>query len=178
MSCIYILVLSDLHIEFKVASPMSCQKGTGRVPSSIDPSHKSCNASDQYPTMHYFVTEMYTFLLQNSALWDISLMHCGISELGQYTWVFSWCIIYEMSPMGCTCTDLLHFEMPPLPVIPFYTEHNKGQGHWWRQWGEWHLIQWGLNKMADILQIFGNAVSWNVLDFDFSFNEFCYKEFT
>ena len=36
---------------------------------SIDPSHKSHNAPDRYPTMHHFVTEMYmcTFLLQNVA---------------------------------------------------------------------------------------------------------------
>ena len=30
------------------------------VPGSIDPSHKSHNASDKYPTMHHFVTEMCT----------------------------------------------------------------------------------------------------------------------
>ena len=28
-----------------------------------------------------FVTEMCTCLLQNGALWDISLMHCGICEM-------------------------------------------------------------------------------------------------
>ena len=28
--------------------------------------------------MHHFVTEMFTFLLQNGALWDIGLVHCGV----------------------------------------------------------------------------------------------------
>ena len=36
-----------------------------------DPSHESHNALDIYPTMHHFVTEMCTFLLQNCALWPI-----------------------------------------------------------------------------------------------------------
>ena len=32
--------------------------------------------------MHHFVTEMRnTFLLQNGALWDICLLHCGIGEM-------------------------------------------------------------------------------------------------
>ena len=51
-------------------------------------SHKSHNASDKYPTMHHFVTEMCThvctFLLQNDALWDMALVHCGI---------WNWCIV-------------------------------------------------------------------------------------
>ena len=34
---------------------------------SIDPSH---SASHQYTTMHHFLTEMRTFLLQNGAFWD------------------------------------------------------------------------------------------------------------
>ena len=34
------------------------------------------------PTMHQFVTEMCTFLLQNGALWDICPIHCGICETG------------------------------------------------------------------------------------------------
>ena len=35
-------------------------------------------ASDKYTTMHHFVTEMCTILLQNGALWDVILVHCGI----------------------------------------------------------------------------------------------------
>ena len=35
----------------------------------IDPSHKSHNASDKYPTMHYFVTEMCTCVHK--------VLHCG-----------------------------------------------------------------------------------------------------
>ena len=32
--------------------------------------------------MHHFVTEMCTFLLQNGALRDMGLVHCGICEMG------------------------------------------------------------------------------------------------
>ena len=42
--------------------------------------HKSHKAP--YPTIHHFVTEMCTILLQNGALWDICMMHCGIWEMG------------------------------------------------------------------------------------------------
>ena len=38
---------------------------------TIDLIHKPNNATVLYPTMHHFVTEMCTFLLQNGALWDI-----------------------------------------------------------------------------------------------------------
>ena len=38
----------------------------------IDPSLKSHDASDKYPTMHHFCT----FLLQNGALRDMGLVHC------------------------------------------------------------------------------------------------------
>ena len=47
-----------------------------------NPSHKSHNALDKYPTMQHFVTEMCTFLLQNVALWDMAQMHSGICEMG------------------------------------------------------------------------------------------------
>ena len=38
----------------------------------------------KYPTMHHFVTKMCTctLMLQNGAMWDIWLMHCGICEIG------------------------------------------------------------------------------------------------
>ena len=43
--------------------------------------------------MHHFVTEMCTrvctFLLQNGALWDVCLMHCGICEMGLW-WALSY----------------------------------------------------------------------------------------
>ena len=38
---------------------------------TIKPAHKPHNALDKYPTMHHFVTEMCTFLLQNGAFWDM-----------------------------------------------------------------------------------------------------------
>ena len=46
-----------------------------------DLSHISRHTSVPYPTMHHFLTEMWTFLLQNGALWDICLMHCGGCEM-------------------------------------------------------------------------------------------------
>ena len=51
----------------------------------IDLIHKSHNAPVPYPTMHYFVSDMctcFTFLLQNDAMHDICLMHCGIWAMG------------------------------------------------------------------------------------------------
>ena len=54
---------------------------------SIELLHKSQHAPVPYPTMLYFVTEMCTCVhisVTNGALWDISLMHCGICEIGLY----------------------------------------------------------------------------------------------
>ena len=39
--------------------------------SSIDPSHKSHNASDKYPTMHYFATELCTHVHISVTKWCI-----------------------------------------------------------------------------------------------------------
>ena len=50
---------------------------------SINPSHKSHNASDRCPAMHHFVTEMRTFLLQNGTLWNMGQVYYAICELGQ-----------------------------------------------------------------------------------------------
>ena len=41
-------------------------------------SYESQNASGKYPTMHHFVTEMCTFLLENGAWWDMELTYFGI----------------------------------------------------------------------------------------------------
>ena len=60
------------------------------LPESIDPFHKSHNAPVPYPTIHHFVAEMCTFLLQKGALWDICLMHCGICEMG-LCWLITGC---------------------------------------------------------------------------------------
>ena len=38
----------------------------------------------KYPTMHHFVAEICTFLLQNGSLWDMGLMHCGTCEIGPF----------------------------------------------------------------------------------------------
>ena len=63
--------------------------------------HKSHNAPVPYPTMHHFVTEMYTFLLQNGALLDIFLMHCGICEIGLASGVLA--ILYYAIDMIAHC---------------------------------------------------------------------------
>ena len=63
---------------------MFSQRCYKSMANAIDPSRKSQNASVPYPTMQHFVTEMCTFLLQNVALWDICLMHCGICEMGYH----------------------------------------------------------------------------------------------
>ena len=64
--CVYFLA---------ICSPFGCAL-------FIDPSHKSQNASGKHPTMHRFVKKkcahMCTFQLQNGALWDMGLVHCGI----------------------------------------------------------------------------------------------------
>ena len=71
----------------------------------IDLLHKSHNAPVPYPTMHHFVTEMYTFLLQNGALCDIQLMHCGICEM-----------------------DLLRHEITPIrTIIRHNTSHHSSR---------------------------------------------------
>ena len=44
--------------------------------------HKFPDVPVPYTTMCLFVTETCTFLLQNGALWDIGLMHCGVFEMG------------------------------------------------------------------------------------------------
>ena len=53
----------------------------------IDPSHKSHNASDKYPTMHHFVTEMCTF-----AHFCYKMVHCGI---------WDWCIVRFVQQIYC-----------------------------------------------------------------------------
>ena len=64
---------------------------------TVDPLHKSQNAPVPCPTMHHFVTEMRTFLLQNGALWDVCLMHCGIFEMG---------LLYSKRPSPSGCAPL------------------------------------------------------------------------
>ena len=55
---------------------------------SIELLKTSHNAPVPYPTMHHFVTEICTYLLQNVALWDICLMHCGICEMDSLLYLF------------------------------------------------------------------------------------------
>ena len=60
-------------------------RSQGIISHDMDLSHKSHIAPVPYLIMHHFVTEMCTFLLQNGALWDVCLMHCGICEIGLLT---------------------------------------------------------------------------------------------
>ena len=52
---------------------------------AIDLLHKSHNAPVSHPTMHHFVTEMCTFLLQNDALWYICLMLHALWDLWDWS---------------------------------------------------------------------------------------------
>ena len=95
----------------------------------------SHNASNKCPTMHHFVTEMCTFLLQNGALWDLGLMHCAISIR---KWVcrtlpalFSvqvkWCVgtqRSELSSSSCFFTVVVL-------LSPFKTCHQSSMWHLW-----------------------------------------------
>ena len=50
----------------------------------MDPSHKSHNASSKYPIMHYFVTEMCTYVQISDTKWYIvgmAVVNCGICEM-------------------------------------------------------------------------------------------------
>ena len=92
----YFRPLYTLYSVIKVACAwFSISKWT-----SIDPSHKSHNAPDRYPTMHHFVTELcthvYTSVLK-CALWDEGLVYCGIRSTGLWKYVF--CLLTQK--LGC-----------------------------------------------------------------------------
>ena len=58
------------------------RQGTMKDKGKIDPSHKSYNALDKYPTMYHFVTEICTHVDIFVTKWCImeymDLVHCGI----------------------------------------------------------------------------------------------------
>ena len=68
-----------------------CQRGNKPLPSWPSccmhyTSHKSHNASDKYPTMHHFVTEMCTHVHISVTEWCIvGLVHYGIYEVDKLT---------------------------------------------------------------------------------------------
>ena len=110
------------NVVWKMAAILSqppCVNGACRltaIAGAIDPSHKSQNASDKYPTIHHFVTEMCTFLLQNVALWDMAHMHSGICEMGLLSrypvMQSSFCYTFEdqnlrVSELHLSCSDLM-----------------------------------------------------------------------
>ena len=76
------LFAEKIHCE--VSSAKNMRPFCSGINALFYPSHKSHNASDEYTTMHHFVTEMCTFLLQNGALWDMGLVHCGICATGLF----------------------------------------------------------------------------------------------
>ena len=49
---------------------------------SIDPSHESHSALENYPTTPHFVTEISTFAIQIGMLRDMELVYCGICATG------------------------------------------------------------------------------------------------
>ena len=91
---------------------------------TIDPSHKSHNTLEKHHTMHHFVTEMCTnghmFFLQNDALCDTRLVHCGIYATGLFylckntspqsrkkyrTAIIVFCVQCEHFAGKCLCHD-------------------------------------------------------------------------
>ena len=76
----------DVPVRSRVTQRPSSLHSSVRMAGSwdymaIDLIHKSHNAPVPHPTMHHFLTEMCIFLLQNGALWDIFVIHCGICEM-------------------------------------------------------------------------------------------------
>ena len=70
----WLCISSCWHWQQCQFSPKYLQQTPRRSPSqAIDPSHKSHNASDRYPTMYHFVTEMCT-----RAHFCYKMVHCGI----------------------------------------------------------------------------------------------------
>ena len=69
----------------------------GLLVEQVHRSHKFHSASDIYPTMHHFVTEMCTHVhisvtnwcnvgCGTDAFWDMALVHCGIVNLVYCQW--------------------------------------------------------------------------------------------
>ena len=122
-----------------------CQCNTNLMCILIHLIYKSHNAPVTIPTVHHFVTEMCTFLLQNGALWDIHPMHCGICEIGLFS-------VYWEEDTWPNYLD--HFGPDNRGIIRYGSED--------RTWEvNSHSKVWALNKMVDSLQMtFSDAFSW------------------
>ena len=82
-----------------------------------EPSHKSHNASGIYPTIQHFVTEMWTFILQNGAiegygtgsLWDLyNRSNRPISQIPQFIRQLSHNAPYHNAPF---CNRHVHISL-------------------------------------------------------------------
>ena len=96
----------DLYTENRVAMMTFCHHCSDS--SAINLQIPQCTSPIWYPTMHHFVTEMShvcTFLLQNGALWDICLMHCGICEMGQFD-IMTICSVTCDNKVGIMMTQI------------------------------------------------------------------------
>ena len=62
----------------------------------IDLLHKSHNVTVPYPTMHNFVAEMCTFLLQNDALWIFVLCIVGFVKWVYYAYCSCFIMLYRI----------------------------------------------------------------------------------
>ena len=80
--CTEEFLILPTEVTLKNMGDIICNVPNHKKTQQSDLIHKSHNAPVPYPTVHHFVTEMCTFLLQNGTLWDICLMHCGICEMG------------------------------------------------------------------------------------------------
>ena len=86
---------------------------------TTDPCHKSHNALDKYPTLHHFVAEMCTFLLQNGAPWDMVLVHCGICASWKESMEAILKLQYEESAHAHFCYKMVHYGIQDWCIVGF-----------------------------------------------------------
>ena len=73
---------------------------------SIGLLHKYHNARLSHLTIHHFVTEsahVCTFLLRNSALWDVCIMHCAVCKLQIYYSILAYCFTSAIFQINSRC---------------------------------------------------------------------------
>ena len=143
---------SVLRVNHIISSGIFCTGLLNGWPTLFDQLHKSHNASSKYPTMHHFVKEMCTFLLQNGALWDICLMYCGICAIDLIMLWDSWDGSKHLN-VSSEGTCLLLHENQLLPGASGYVRTIDAslpvrRQTWWlhdMNW-YWFIVSWGLGK--------------------------------
>ena len=128
------------------------------------PDSQILNAPVLYPTIHHFVTEMYTFLSQNGASWDICLMHCGMWEVSVFCLILvSWPLVWYISRV----IRILY-----MYIYEWYNElylvcGMKCSNHAGNFWG-WDKMS-AIFQMIFWKQIFFNENVWNSIKISLKF---------